>query len=308
MKKIKPLFVLFFLLALLTVLIMFKKGVYKESDILGYENYVAVVLTDIISTDPSDFSTTYNVQKDTISIRSKTDSSAFIRAFNTALETHKINKAISNQYDSYKLKEFQLFNFEGEDITNELQFDGKEILIDSINGLHKLEEKIAEESKKTINELTPFFNIDRDKFKSGNSSFYKPKSAPIYVNRNAIYFYFQVIDERKKAFNLRLRFQYHADDWLFVKKVIFLIDNDDLHEIIPYEVERDNGNGGKIWEWFDEPMNSSDEVFISSLLDANSIEMKIIGSQYSKTKVISNRDLSNLKRSIRLFFAMNGEL
>ena len=58
-----------------------------------------------------------------------------------------------------------------------------------------------------------------------------------------------------------------------------------LMNIFPSNTETDSGHGGKIWEWFDEPIRESDKELINALLKANSAKMKFIGRQYYDIKL-----------------------
>ena len=116
--------------------------------------------------------------------------------------------------------------------------------------------------------------------------------------------YFGVQEE--KPLSLRFRIQYYAEDWLFFKKVQFSID-DNAYEYIPSDTETDSGYGGKIWEWFDEPLNMNDKELIYALVNANSAKMKFIGRQYFDIKTITKEQMNDIKRALELYHAMGGE-
>ena len=132
---------------------------------------------------------------------------------------------------------------------------------------------------------------------------YTPKSAPQYINRNGIYCYFIVTDGTPGP--LRFVVQYYADDWLFFKRVQFSIDGN-AFEFIPLKTETDNGDGGKIWEWFDEALTSSDQDLIYALSNAHSAKMKFLGQQYFDIKNISQSQITDIKRALDLYHAMGG--
>lgn len=155
-----------------------------------------------------------------------------------------------------------------------------------------------------IKELEPFFYAKKDEFDPNGLVWYKPKSAPKYTNRNGIYCYFQ--SNKGMPSNLRLRLQYYADDWLFFKKVQFSIDGK-AYEYIPMDTETDSGNGGKIWEWFDESMGKSNTELLDALANAKSAKMKLIGDQYYDIKTINSTQIRDIKRTLDLYKAMGGE-
>src|SRR5690606_671906 len=111
---------------------------------------------------------------------------------------------------------------------------------DSLELVKKLKKESAEKQLKRFKKKVDEFN---------GTTFYTDTRAPKYTNVNFIYPY---IGEKDNRYWLRLRFQYKADDWLFIKKGILLVDGD------KYELtgswERDNGSGD-IWEWLDIQVN-----------------------------------------------------
>ena len=104
---------------------------------------------------------------------------------------------------------------------------------------------------------------------------------------------------------LRFRVQYYSDDWLFFKKIQFSIDYN-AYEYIPSDTETDSGNGGKIWEWFDEALTGRDKTLIYALADAKSAKMKFIGRQYYDIKTITKNQITDMKRVLELYRAMGG--
>lgn len=157
-----------------------------------------------------------------------------------------------------------------------------------------------------INELLPYFNVYVDEFSPKNLTWYIPKSAPKYTNENGIYLYFYNSDEGLGP--LRFRIQYYADDWLFFNKVQFSIDGK-AYEFVPLSTETDCGNGGMIWEWFDEAIATADEVtLIKALASAKSAKMKFIGRQYHNIKQITPKQIEAIRRTVELYEAFGGHL
>ncbi|MGB8192791.1 MAG: hypothetical protein WCF67_12765, partial [Chitinophagaceae bacterium] len=153
-------------------------------------------------------------------------------------------------------------------------------------------------------ELSKYFKQKNDEFSSDNKIWYKPKSAPEYINRNGLFCYFQT--ENGIANNLRFTLQYYADDWLFFERVQFSIDGK-AYEYTPFKTETDNGNGGHIWEWFDEPLTQSSKEIIRAMFNAKTAKMKLIGRQYYKIKTISLEQINDIKRTIELYQALGGQ-
>ena len=179
------------------------------------------------------------------------------------------------------------------------------------NSLQKIADKHRAEKKASlvrdstvIKKMKPYFNIKKDEFDPKAPVWYIPKNAPQYIDMNGIYCYFETEDDIPK--NFRLKIQYYADDWLFIKKVQFSIDGNP-YEHIPYNTERDH-DGGYIWEWCDNQVKGSDIEIINALANAKEAKMKLIGNQYYKIQHITQQQLLDIKRSVELYEALGGTL
>ena len=254
--------------------------------------------------------------KEAETIRAKNDTLAYIEAYRKYCVSQWVyEKMVKDGFTEYLDIPcgFKLYNPDGEDISD-IYFvtrDERERFIESmwssesLDGNEKVEEKTISTPKidsAKIKELLPFFNVEKDEFDPRGLTWYKPKSAPRYTNRNGIYLYFMVQDG--VAQNLRFRVQYYAEDWLFFKKIQFSIDSN-AYEYIPSDTETDNG-GGYIWEWFDENPSYSDKNLIYSLSNAKQAKMKLIGRQYHNIKTITKQQILDIKRTLELYNAMGG--
>lgn len=207
---------------------------------------------------------------------------------------------------------FKLYNSEGIDISN-IVFDTKQQIEDSLVARFASMDNVLRNIKGSTNickvdspkmkELLPSFNVKTDEFDPNGTTWYKPKSAPKYTDCNGIYLYFGL--EEGRVLPLRFRVQYYSDDWLFFKKVQFSI-NGKAYEYIPSRTETDSGNGGKIWEWFDEALQESDKELIYALIEAKSAKMKFIGRQYYDIKNITNSQVTDMKKTLELYRALGG--
>lgn len=249
------------------------------------------------------------------------DSAAYIEAFSNFVVAQKVYSDMSKEGMADYLDipiGFKLYNSEGIDISN-IAFSTKTQQEEKILSIYKSIDNVVGNSKEglttntdfqenkvdstKIKELLPYFKVKKDEFDPNGNTWYEPKSAPQYTNRNGIYLYFGV--QNGKVMSLRFRVQYYSDDWLFFKKLQFSIDNN-AYEYIPSDTETDSGNGGKIWEWFDEALTGSDKELIYALVDAKSAKMKFIGRQYHDIKTITNNQITDMKRALELYRAMGG--
>lgn len=154
-----------------------------------------------------------------------------------------------------------------------------------------------------IKELSHLFKFEKDKFSVNKVTWVLPKTAPKYVNRNGMFCYFSKAEDGTMDF--RLRIQYYADEWLFIKRCHFAI-NGIAYEYIPDRVDTDNGDG-KIWEWIDVSVTSPNlKNIIGAISIAETAQIKFIGRQYSEVKNITKKERESINNTIQLFEAMGG--
>jgi len=257
-------------------------------------------------------------------INAISDSAAYLEAFLRFHISSRVSSHFAKTYgtmSSIPVK-FLLLNEKGIDISMTVTFTDKALkekeIIDQIyskSNVVKANDDIAKEENSKqfqstakidsakVKELSKFFRQKKDEFSNNNRTWYEPKSAPEFTNRNGLYCYFST--ENEVPSNLRLRFQYHAEDWLFFSRIQFSIDGT-AYEYIPYDTETDSGNGGKIWEWCDQALTPTDKDLIYALANAKAAKMKIIGRQYHDTKVVSADQITDIKRTLELYNALGG--
>lgn len=252
--------------------------------------------------------------KDPKSITARNDTLAYIDAYTKYCISQSVyQKMVNDGYGNYLDIPigFKLYNDKGEDISN-IYFTTKLEREQDIESLFLkvgdvMDNTLANNSTPKIDsakikELLPYFRVKKDEFDPDGGTWYEPKSAPNYTNRNGVYLYFKADNTGVKP--LRFRVQYFNEDWLFFKKVQFSIDSS-AYEYIPTRTETDNG-GGDIWEWFDESLNYSDKELIYALSNAKSAKMKFIGRQYYDIRTINKQQIIDIKRTLELYNAMGG--
>lgn len=258
-------------------------------------------------------------EKDPVTITAVSDSDAFCQAYqkfciSQRVENDMIKKGIGT---STLAREFKLIDEQNNDITLTVSFAHKDsILADIYSHIMGLslasskselgsETEHASADPEKVKSLEKYFKKEKDEFDTDSRVWYQPKSSPKYRNQNGIYLYFAT--KNNIPGNLRLCIQYHADDWLFFKKVSFSIDGK-AYDYIPLKTETDCGNGGRIWEWSDEAITeSNDKQLVKALANAKSAKMKFIGRQYHNIKTLSKQQIEDIKRTIELYHAMGGD-
>ena len=258
-------------------------------------------------------------------IKANSDSAAYLEAFEmfcTSLKASKDIKESMGTILSYPIS-FKLLNDMGEDITKSIFFIDKlkkeqeiESMVFSIQnpleeltGINKGSQLDASGFNNSVDsaklkQLIKQFRVKTDEFSNNNRKWYEHKTAPRYINRNGIYCYFDTENEIPGF--LRFKVQYYSDDWLFFEAIQFSIDGVS-YDYIPSKTETDNGEGGKIWEWFDERVTDSDEKLINALANAKNAKMKFIGKQYYDIKTISAEQIRGIKQTVELYNVLGGK-
>lgn len=235
------------------------------------------------------------------------DSIAYIIALTSFTVGQKVNQNFidAGLPPSKKYLDFRIFR-DDIDITDNIFFNSKDsITLAIIDEIMSMPSALNTQQKNhidssAITKLTPLFRIKKDEMSANNLFWYTPRSAPEYTNQNGFYLYFQKTDD--KASNLRIRLQYNADDWLFIKSIEFLIDGKN-YTYTPENVKRDNDSSG-IWEWFDQQAQQSDKPLIHAIVNAKGeAKMKIVGRNYHKIKDITPSQIEGFKNTIDLYTA-----
>ena len=272
--------------------------------------------------EPSLFGGSYSSkEKEPAIIKEKNDTLAYLAAYQKFVISQKVFRDMSETYGAKHLsvpKSFALFNSKGENlayiefpskVASEIEIYERVFSID--NSLERIKQESEAEKKAQLKvdsaavaSLLPFFNVKKDEFDPRAPVWYVPKNAPKYVNRNGIYCYFETENDIPQ--NFRIKIQYYAEDWLFIRKVQFSIDGNP-YEFIPTSPERDHDNG-YIREWIDEQVSLGDVEIIKALANAKTAKMKLIGSKYHNIKTITPQQILDIKRAVDLYEAKGGQL
>jgi hypothetical protein len=130
---------------------------------------------------------------------------------------------------------------------------------------------------------------------------YRDKSSPIYTNMNGFYIY---IGDREIKSWLRLRIQYHADDWLFIESFIVVADGQRFDSGAT-EFKRDHD--GTIWEWYDENLSASDLQMIKAIIASKEAVIRFNGhNNYRKDVKITAAQKTALQNVLDAYAALGG--
>jgi hypothetical protein len=174
-------------------------------------------------------------------------------------------------------------------------------------------EKTLEERREKWKRLENQKNIEtsHDEFKG--RTFYEDKRGKKYhVDLDNILdpdtkvnLYFSIPDNDNRAEALHFEVGYKDDDWLFVRKVTFLIDGKKY--TIEGDFKRDHAYGD-VYEWYSTPVNSHIHNVIKALMNGDDIKVRYTGKQYYDDGIINEEQQQALKNIYNLYFEKGGRL
>lgn len=163
--------------------------------------------------------------------------------------------------------------------------------------------QLTKDDSLQLKSLKQFFTFKTDEFDTGQKTWIKPKDSPKFINQNGIYVYFET--DKGVANNLRFSIQYYSDSWLFINLYQFSIDGK-AYEYSPNKVETDSGDGGHIWEWFDEQVDGNSKEILQALVKSKTAKVKMNGKQYFDVKKITPKQIASIKRTLDLYTLLGG--
>jgi hypothetical protein len=167
---------------------------------------------------------------------------------------------------------------------------------------NKIEEhkRIAEQKEKErINKIVGGLRKSVDKLE--DITWFYDKSTPQYTNYNSFHLYIGKKKEGKSW--LRLRFQYAADDWLFIKNYSIYVDGENQGKIYG-SFKRDNDS--TIWEWLDKSPTTSDIASIKKIIKSNEAVIRYEGQQYYKDVTITSSQKKALSNILDAYYKLGG--
>ncbi|WCM49013.1 hypothetical protein OH720_18575 [Pseudomonas sp. WJP1] len=147
--------------------------------------------------------------------------------------------------------------------------------------------KAAEEQRQTLARLDVNLRKNTDEIKG--VTWISHKSQPVLDNYMSLYF--GTKNGSASIYPLRMKFNYYADSWLFVKSVTIKAD-DQVFSLDKMDFERDNGSGS-IWEWSDSPVE--DMAMLNKIISAKKVVIRYDGRQYYHDFVLPETQKNAMK-------------
>lgn len=150
--------------------------------------------------------------------------------------------------------------------------------------------KIAEESRKALARLDANLIKRTDEIKG--ITWISHKSVPQLDNYMSLYF--GVEEGSAAGYPLRMKFNYYADNWLFVQSVTIKAD-DQVFDLGKIDFERDH-TAGSIWEWSDSRLD--DMGMLNKIISAKKVVIRYDGRQYYHDFVLPESQKTALRETL----------
>ncbi|MDD2753012.1 MAG: hypothetical protein PHT44_00100 [Candidatus Portnoybacteria bacterium] len=155
----------------------------------------------------------------------------------------------------------------------------------------KEQERIRKESAAILAKLRKEYDDVRQ------IAFYYDASTPIPNNVNNVSLYIAKSDGGASI--LRFRIRYAGEDWLFIKKYSFKVD-EKVFDFYPNDkIERDNTN--TVWEWYDGVANDEALQIIAAIIGSKEAKIRYEGQQYYKDRVITVAEKTALSNVLKAY-------
>ncbi len=163
-----------------------------------------------------------------------------------------------------------------------------------------------EEQYDVYSRLYEKFNIESDPIEG--ITWYTHKSMPKYIDTRS--YLIPYIGVRGNNVWICIRFNYTAGDWLFWKNLTIMSDGQKYYRYNKYfSITRDN-DGGRIWEYYDEPLASNADVttqelkMLQKIASSTSTIVRFSGDDYYDDLTIGSTDKQTIQDVLDFYVAL----
>lgn len=134
-------------------------------------------------------------------------------------------------------------------------------------------------------------------------AFYLHPESPKSVNQRSELFAY--ISKKGDNPTLRVKLQYRAEDWLFIKNYVVHIDGKN-HEFDVPDIETLVVEGG-ICEWVDAVANDKAIEMLRALVKSNKGLLRCVGDQFRKDRDLEGEEVERIASVLEAFDAMKAK-
>ncbi len=148
-----------------------------------------------------------------------------------------------------------------------------------------------------------FDSIPKEKFKNFRTSYDKFKKSGFVSHKKNKELFEVYLNINKEASHIRIKSRYFGSSWLFVEKIIFLIDGEQMElEFLYPETEVVRGSGVNVEEITDQAVLKDSQKLLDAIYKSkNDIEIRFDGTKGVRDYVIKQKDLAPIRETIDLY-------
>ena len=105
---------------------------------------------------------------------------------------------------------------------------------------------------------------------------------------------------------MRLRIEFYDESHIFFRNVFFAA-NEEAFEYTPSGTRTNIAPDGYVTEWSDEIVKEKYRDMIKAIAKADSAKMKLIGTQFSRVRVLSQEQIKDFSRILDYYKLLGGE-
>jgi hypothetical protein len=148
-----------------------------------------------------------------------------------------------------------------------------------------------------------FDSIPKDKLKNFRTSYDKFKKSGFISHKKNKDIFKIYLNINKEASHVRIKSRYFGSNWLFVKKIIFLIDGEKMElEFLNPDTEVLSGSGVNVEEITDQAVLKDSQKLLDAIYKSKQdIEIRFEGTKGVRDYVIKQKDLTPIRETIDLY-------
>lgn len=160
----------------------------------------------------------------------------------------------------------------------------------------------AAEKEKRLKQATSLMRKTTDEVTG--TTYYTDKTTTEYVDKNS--FHALISQNKENVPTLFFRIQYAGDDWVFIDRYTFKIDDDSFEIKAPLgEVKRDNGYGG-VWEYYTAYVTKENLDLIKKIISSEKTIIRHQGDQFMHDRTVTDKEKKALQNVLDAYEALGG--
>lgn len=163
------------------------------------------------------------------------------------------------------------------------------------NEAKRAEERAQQEAEREQKQQELFSSFRSDYDQVTQITWYRPSSAPEYINNNSCYIYMGKNGGDYPHYWIRWVMSYAGNDWIFFDNITINVDGTNYYKTFDYfDVNRDNNYGG-VWEYVDISVTSNDMEILDAIANSDQTIIRFQGDEYRYDKTVTQTEKDGIR-------------